>query len=132
MSSERAAFMELVKAEIGRLNQQLGKRGSVSMVFQKGSLLVRRTLAPAVLPLLPTCMLAQGLIQQPPKQLVHVIDELQRIGQGQPSYLAASMQRRSSWLWQGSRCRGGGRRVCRWSGRRSWRRWWVRSGWRTE
>ncbi|KAK9846594.1 hypothetical protein WJX81_007347 [Elliptochloris bilobata] len=42
VSSERAAFMQLVRAEIERLNQQLGKRGSVSMVFQKGSLLVER------------------------------------------------------------------------------------------
>ena len=42
VSSERAAFMELVRAEIERLNRQLGKRGSVSMVFQKGSVLVRR------------------------------------------------------------------------------------------
>ena len=41
VSSERAAFMQLVRAEIERVNKQLGKRGSVSMVFQKGSLLVR-------------------------------------------------------------------------------------------
>ncbi len=73
--------MELVKAEIGRLNQQLGKRGSVSMVFQKGSLLVRRALAAAGFPLLPAFTLAQGLVQQPPKQLVHVIDELQGVRQ---------------------------------------------------
>ena len=42
VSSERAAFMELVREEINRLNRELGKRGSVSMVFQKGSVLVRR------------------------------------------------------------------------------------------
>jgi len=40
VSSERAAFMQLVRAEIERVNKQLGKRGSVSMVYHRGAWLV--------------------------------------------------------------------------------------------
>ena len=41
MSSERAAFMGLVRNEIDRLNTELVNRGSVSMIFQRGNVKVR-------------------------------------------------------------------------------------------
>ena len=40
VSSERAAFMELVRNEIGRLNSQLVGKGGVSLVFTAGGLQV--------------------------------------------------------------------------------------------
>ncbi|KAK9807532.1 hypothetical protein WJX72_001831 [[Myrmecia] bisecta] len=42
VSKEREAFMELVRHEIDRLNQQFTARGSVSMVFHAGGLKVER------------------------------------------------------------------------------------------
>lgn len=40
VSSERAAFMDLVKNEIGRLNSQLVAKGGVSLVFTHGGVQV--------------------------------------------------------------------------------------------
>jgi hypothetical protein len=45
VSSERAAFMGLVRNEIDRLNEELVSRGSVSMIFQRGNVTVRAQLA---------------------------------------------------------------------------------------
>ena len=45
VSSERTAFMDLVKTEIDRLNESIGKSGSVTMIFQRGNIRVR--LSPA-------------------------------------------------------------------------------------
>ena len=36
VSTEREAFMDLVKTEIERLNKEVSNRGSVSMVFHSG------------------------------------------------------------------------------------------------
>lgn len=36
VSTEREAFMDLVKTEIDRLNKEVSSRGSVSMVFHHG------------------------------------------------------------------------------------------------
>ena len=41
VSSERTAFMDLVKTEIDRLNESIGKSGSVTMIFQRGNIRVR-------------------------------------------------------------------------------------------
>ncbi len=46
VSSEREAFMNLVKNEIERLNQEIGQRGSVAMIFQRGNIKVRISCAP--------------------------------------------------------------------------------------
>ncbi len=40
VSSERTAFMDLVKREIDRLNESIGKSGSVTMIFQRGNIRV--------------------------------------------------------------------------------------------
>lgn len=40
VTSERQAFMELVKNEIERLNTQLNSKGSLSMVFRAGGVSV--------------------------------------------------------------------------------------------
>ncbi len=40
VSSERTAFMDLVKREIDRLNESIGKTGSVTMIFQRGNIRV--------------------------------------------------------------------------------------------
>jgi hypothetical protein len=41
VSTEREAFMKLVRNEIDRLNHEIGQRGSVAMVFQRGNIKVR-------------------------------------------------------------------------------------------
>lgn len=40
VSSERTAFMELVRNEISRLNSQLVRKGGVSLVFASGGVQV--------------------------------------------------------------------------------------------
>ena len=45
VSSERTAFMDLVKTEIDRLNESIGKSGSVTMIFQRGNIRVRLSVA---------------------------------------------------------------------------------------
>jgi hypothetical protein len=65
VSSERSAFMGLVKNEIERLNQEISARGALTMIFKRGNIKAR-----PCWPLLPhqnvthsallLCMLLQG------------------------------------------------------------------------
>ena len=41
VSSERSAFMNLVRNEIDRLNDEIGARGSLTLMFQRGNIKAR-------------------------------------------------------------------------------------------
>ena len=46
VSSERSAFMGLVKNEIERLNSEISARGALTMIFQRGNIKARASPPP--------------------------------------------------------------------------------------